>query len=137
MRYAAVASRSRSSGSSGASRSAADSSANASVHARRPKHSRPRASASAVVTPLPPTTRRARGPHEARPAEPRCRPTREHPTPAASLLAHNTCIKRLNHPAVGQLDLTFNRLDLTADPGQTLLTYTAEPGTPSEDALKL
>jgi hypothetical protein len=82
-----VASRSRSSGSSRASRSAADSSANASAHARRAKHSRPRASASAVVTPLPPTTRRAQGPHKARPAEPRCLPTRNHPTPAASVLA--------------------------------------------------
>ena len=38
-----------------------------SAHARRAKDSRPRSSASAVVTPLPPTTRRAQGPHEARP----------------------------------------------------------------------
>jgi transcriptional regulator with XRE-family HTH domain len=50
---------------------------------------------------------------------------------------HNTGIKRFNHPVVGELSLSFNRLDLAADPGLTLFTYTAEPGSRSEDALKL
>jgi transcriptional regulator with XRE-family HTH domain len=50
---------------------------------------------------------------------------------------HNAGVKRFNHPVVGELDLSFNRLDLAADPGLTLFTYTAEPGSPSEDALKL
>jgi transcriptional regulator with XRE-family HTH domain len=50
---------------------------------------------------------------------------------------HNAGVKRFNHPAVGELDLRFNRLDLAADPGLTLFTYTAEPGSPSEDSLKL
>jgi hypothetical protein len=50
---------------------------------------------------------------------------------------HNAGVKRFNHPAVGELDLNFNRLDLAADPGLTLFTYTAEPGSASEDALKL
>jgi transcriptional regulator with XRE-family HTH domain len=50
---------------------------------------------------------------------------------------HNAGVKRFNHPAVGELDLSFNRLDLAADPGLTLFTYTAEPGSPSEGALKL
>ena len=50
---------------------------------------------------------------------------------------HNTGVKRFNHPVVGELSLTFNRLDLAADPGLTLFTYTAEPGSRSEDALKL
>jgi transcriptional regulator with XRE-family HTH domain len=50
---------------------------------------------------------------------------------------HNAGVKRFNHPAVGELDLNFNRLDVAADPGLTLFTYTAEPGSPSEDALKL
>jgi hypothetical protein len=48
-RYAAVASRSRSSGASGVSRLAATSLSKASAHARRPKDSRPRSSVSAVV----------------------------------------------------------------------------------------
>jgi transcriptional regulator with XRE-family HTH domain len=50
---------------------------------------------------------------------------------------HNTGIKEFNHPVVGELSLSFNRLDLAADPGLTLFTYTAEPGSRSEDALKL
>jgi hypothetical protein len=50
---------------------------------------------------------------------------------------HNTGVKHFNHPVVGELQLSYNRLDLAADPGLTLVTYTAEPGTRSEDALKL
>src|SRR5688572_28602417 len=50
---------------------------------------------------------------------------------------HNAGVKRFNHPSVGELDLNFNRMDLAADPGLTLFTYTAEPGSQSEDALKL
>jgi transcriptional regulator with XRE-family HTH domain len=50
---------------------------------------------------------------------------------------HNAGVKRFNHPVVGELDLNFNRLDLAAHPGLTLFTYTAEPGSPSEGALKL
>jgi transcriptional regulator with XRE-family HTH domain len=50
---------------------------------------------------------------------------------------HNTGVKHLNHPVVGELYLTFNRLDLAADPGLTIFTYTAEPGSRSEEGLKL
>ena len=50
---------------------------------------------------------------------------------------HNTGIKRFNHPVVGELSLSFNRLDLAADPGLRLFTYTAEPGSRSEEALTL
>ena len=50
---------------------------------------------------------------------------------------HNTGIKQFHHPVVGELSLSYNRLDLAADPGLTLFTYTAEPGSRSEDALKL
>ncbi len=50
---------------------------------------------------------------------------------------HNSGIKRFNHPVVGELDLSFNRLDLAADPGLTLFTYAAEPGSRSEEALRL
>ncbi len=46
-------------------------------------------------------------------------------------------VKRVHHPVVGDLDLTFEMLQLAADPGLNLLTYSAEPGTPSEEALKL
>jgi transcriptional regulator with XRE-family HTH domain len=50
---------------------------------------------------------------------------------------HNTGVKHFNHPVVGELHLSYNRLDLAADPGLTIFTYTAEPGSRSEDALKL
>ena len=50
---------------------------------------------------------------------------------------HTTGVKHLNHPVVGELHLSFNRLDLAADPGLTIFTYTAEPGSRSEEGLKL
>src|SRR5207342_2055711 len=50
---------------------------------------------------------------------------------------HNTGVKLFNHPVVGELQLSYNRLDLAADPGLTIFTYTAEPGSRSEEALKL
>src|SRR5947209_12142335 len=50
---------------------------------------------------------------------------------------HNTGVKHFNHPVVGELSLSFNRLDLAADHGLTIFTYAAEPGSRSEEALKL
>jgi transcriptional regulator with XRE-family HTH domain len=50
---------------------------------------------------------------------------------------HNTSVKHFHHPAVGDLTLSFNRLDLVADPGLTLFTYTAEPASRSEETLNL
>jgi transcriptional regulator with XRE-family HTH domain len=50
---------------------------------------------------------------------------------------HNTGVKHFNHPVVGELHLSYNRLDLAADPGLTIVAYTAEPGSRSEEALKL
>ena len=50
---------------------------------------------------------------------------------------HRTGRKRLQHPIVGALDLVFEALELPADPGLRINVYTADPGTPSEDALKV
>jgi transcriptional regulator with XRE-family HTH domain len=50
---------------------------------------------------------------------------------------HNSGVKRFHHPVVGELNLTFNRLDLTADHGLAIFTYAAEPGSRSEEALNL
>jgi transcriptional regulator with XRE-family HTH domain len=50
---------------------------------------------------------------------------------------HNAGVKHFHHPVVGELTLTFNRLDLNADQGLTIFTYAAEPGSRSEEALKL
>jgi transcriptional regulator with XRE-family HTH domain len=50
---------------------------------------------------------------------------------------HNTGVKHFHHPVVGELKLTFNRLDVAAEHGLTIFTYAAEPGSRSEEALKL
>jgi hypothetical protein len=50
---------------------------------------------------------------------------------------HQRGTKHFNHPVVGRIEVTFDSLELPADPGLTLTTYSAEPDTPSEDALKL
>jgi transcriptional regulator with XRE-family HTH domain len=50
---------------------------------------------------------------------------------------HTTGTKQFVHPVVGELSLSYNLLALGADPGLTLATYTAEPGSRSEDALRL
>lgn len=50
---------------------------------------------------------------------------------------HRTGVKRIHHPVVGDLTLDFESLQLPADTGQTLLVYTAEPHSPSHEALNL
>jgi hypothetical protein len=50
---------------------------------------------------------------------------------------HATGVKHFHHPVVGRLDLLFESTDLAADPGWKLLIYTAEPGSPTADALRL
>ncbi len=49
---------------------------------------------------------------------------------------HRSGTKRLHHPLVGDLTLAYETLDLPADPGLTLVTYSAEPGSPTEIALR-
>jgi transcriptional regulator with XRE-family HTH domain len=48
---------------------------------------------------------------------------------------HRSGTKRLHHPLVGALTLGYELLDLPADTGLALVTYSAEPGTPTADAL--
>jgi transcriptional regulator with XRE-family HTH domain len=50
---------------------------------------------------------------------------------------HRAGIKRLHHPLVGDLTLNFEGLELAADSGQRMNVYTAEPGSPSHEALNL
>ena len=50
---------------------------------------------------------------------------------------HRSGRKRLRHPAVGQLDLDFEALELPSEPGLQLNVYTAPAGSPTSDALKL
>jgi transcriptional regulator with XRE-family HTH domain len=50
---------------------------------------------------------------------------------------HDTGVKRFHHPVVGALNLTFEALEIVADPGLTMFVYTAEQGSKSEEALNL
>ena len=50
---------------------------------------------------------------------------------------HQTGTKHLRHPLVGELKLGFEAMPMPADPGLTLTAYSAEPGTPAQDALRL
>jgi hypothetical protein len=50
---------------------------------------------------------------------------------------HATAVKHFHHPVIGDLSLSFNRLDIAADHGLTLLTYAAEPGSSHEETLRL
>ena len=46
-------------------------------------------------------------------------------------------VKQLRHPLVGAMDLSFENLVIPGTSGQRLIAYTAEPGSPSEAALRL
>jgi hypothetical protein len=56
---------------------------------------------------------------------------------AHNVRIHTTGVKLLHHPVVGDLDLPFETFPLGDDPSQFLLTYTAEPASPTQDALNL
>jgi transcriptional regulator with XRE-family HTH domain len=49
---------------------------------------------------------------------------------------HDTGIKDFHHPVDGDITLTYNRMELAADPGQMLMIWTAEPGSKSAEALR-
>ncbi len=49
---------------------------------------------------------------------------------------HRTGRKQLHHPVVGDLDLSYEAMELPGD-DLTVLVYTAEPGSPTQDALNL
>jgi transcriptional regulator with XRE-family HTH domain len=46
-------------------------------------------------------------------------------------------VQPFHHPLAGALTLTYDALEIPADPGQTIVAYTAEPGSPSQQALNL
>jgi transcriptional regulator with XRE-family HTH domain len=50
---------------------------------------------------------------------------------------HRTGTKRLQHPVVGELQLSYETLTLDADDGLRLALFTAEPGSASQQALDL
>jgi transcriptional regulator with XRE-family HTH domain len=50
---------------------------------------------------------------------------------------HRAGIKRIRHPAVGDLEFSYEAMDLPANPEWSMFAYTAEPGSPTEERLKL
>ena len=50
---------------------------------------------------------------------------------------HATGVKRVHHPVVGDLDLPFESLPLAAGSSWSLVAYTPEPGSATQDALTL
>jgi hypothetical protein len=50
---------------------------------------------------------------------------------------HRTGTKRLHHPIVGDLELSYEAMELSADTGLTFYAYTAEAGSASQHALDL
>lgn len=50
---------------------------------------------------------------------------------------HGTGAKKFHHHLVGEVALAYEGLEMVAEPGLTLTVYTAEPGSPSEEALRL
>jgi hypothetical protein len=50
---------------------------------------------------------------------------------------HRTGLKHFHHPVVGDLHLSYEVLELPADPGLTLIAFSADAGSPDDDALRL
>lgn len=56
---------------------------------------------------------------------------------AHNVRTHGAGTKRFHHPVVGELVLAYEELAVTAEPGQIMMVYTAEPGSPSAERLGL
>ncbi|MGO4595131.1 helix-turn-helix domain-containing protein [Leifsonia sp. 2TAF2] len=56
---------------------------------------------------------------------------------AHDVRVHLAGIKRFRHPEVGDLDLFYEAMQLATDPGLQFVGFTAEPGSPSDDGLRL
>ncbi len=56
---------------------------------------------------------------------------------AHNVRIHRTGTKDFHHPVVGDLSLTYEMLEVAADSGLAIVTYTAEPGSRSAEALDL
>jgi transcriptional regulator with XRE-family HTH domain len=49
---------------------------------------------------------------------------------------HRTGIKSFHHPVVGDLHLSYEVMELPADPGLSLIAFSAEAGSPADDSLR-
>jgi MmyB-like transcription regulator ligand binding domain len=50
---------------------------------------------------------------------------------------HISGVKHFHHPVVGDITLSYERLDLAADHGLKIYAYTADPGSRDEETLRL
>ena len=50
---------------------------------------------------------------------------------------HGAGLKIFRHPIVGEITIAYEGLEMAAEPGLTLTIYSAEPGSPSEQAMRL
>jgi hypothetical protein len=49
---------------------------------------------------------------------------------------HRSGTERIHHPLVGDVTLSYERLELPSDTGLAIVTYSAERGSPSEARLQ-
>jgi MmyB-like transcription regulator ligand binding domain len=49
---------------------------------------------------------------------------------------HRTGLKHIHHPVVGDLHLSYEVMELPADPGLSLIAFSADAGSPDDDALR-
>jgi hypothetical protein len=66
-----------------------------------------------------------------------CSPTFRRLWGAHDVRTHGSGTKRFVHPVVGEVELAYEELALTAEPGRVMLVYTAEPGSRSAERLRL
>jgi Helix-turn-helix. len=50
---------------------------------------------------------------------------------------HRSGVKHIQHPVVGELHLSYEAMDLPADPGLSLIAFSAPAGSASDDALRV
>ena len=56
---------------------------------------------------------------------------------AHNVRRHDTGVKAVHHPLVGEVTFTYEAMELLADPELTMFVYTTEPGSKSEQAMNL
>ncbi|MGH8793551.1 MAG: helix-turn-helix transcriptional regulator [Stackebrandtia sp.] len=56
---------------------------------------------------------------------------------ARNVRIHGSGVKQFHHGAVGELELNYDEMELNAEPGLTLVIFTAEPNSPSAERLRL
>jgi hypothetical protein len=56
---------------------------------------------------------------------------------AHDVRTHGSGTKRFHHPVVGELVLAYEELAVTHEPGLVFMIYTAEPGSPTQERLRL